>query len=187
MCVFLKSVNENIESLIKKAHMLAGLRNYEILNEETLEDHVNIFAQDSAGMKMLFQCIPSGETIGVKRIRVLRKKMEEEEIGKAVVVGGGKYSYVAKLTAEEAGIELIPSDFPSFNIFGHELVPKHEILSKEEAEELLKKLRVAPYQLPHIKYDDPAARSIGARPGDILKITRKESTAGVHTYYRYVV
>jgi len=183
----LKSANENIDSLNKKAHMLAGLRNYEILNEETLEDHVDIFAQDSAGIKILFQCIPSGETIGVKRIRVLRKKMEEEGIGKAVVVGGGKYSYVAKLTAEEAGIELIPSEFPSFNIFGHELVPKHEILSKEAAEELLKKFRVAPYQLPHIKYDDTAARSIGARPGDILKITRKESTAGEHIYYRYVV
>jgi len=183
----LESTTDHTETLKKKAYMLAELRKNKILEEKVLDDSIDIMTQDSEGTRILFQCIPGGKTIGVKIIRTLIKKIEETEIGKVVVVGGAKYSYVARSTAKKAGIELIPPDFPSFNIFEHELVPKHEILSQEEAEKLLDKLRAEPYQLPHIKSEDPAARSIGARPGDILRITRKESTAGEHTYYRYVV
>ncbi|MGP3668142.1 MAG: DNA-directed RNA polymerase subunit H [Candidatus Bathyarchaeota archaeon] len=73
-----------------------------------------------------------------------------------------------------------------FDIFEHELVPKHIILSKEEAEELLKKYRIKPSQLPKIKDTDPAAKALGAKPGDIIKIIRKSPTAGLAEYYRYV-
>ncbi|MGC9345340.1 MAG: DNA-directed RNA polymerase subunit H [Candidatus Bathyarchaeales archaeon] len=77
--------------------------------------------------------------------------------------------------------------FPSFDIFEHELVPKHEILTPKEREELLVQYRIQPYQLPQIKASDPAVKAIGARPGDILRIIRKSSTAGTHIAYRYVV
>lgn len=74
-----------------------------------------------------------------------------------------------------------------FDIFQHELVPKHIILSKEEAEELLKKYKIKPSQLPKIKDSDPAVKALGAKPGDIIKIIRKSPTAGLAEYYRYVV
>ncbi|MEM1587971.1 MAG: DNA-directed RNA polymerase subunit H [Candidatus Bathyarchaeia archaeon] len=74
-----------------------------------------------------------------------------------------------------------------FSVFDHELVPKHIILSKEEAEEVLKKYHIKPYQLPYIKKSDPAAKEIGAKPGDIIKIIRKSPTAGEAIAYRYVV
>ena len=75
----------------------------------------------------------------------------------------------------------------SFNVFDHILVPKHEILSKKEAEELLRKYRIKPYHLPKIKSSDPAVKALGAKPGDIIKITRKSPTAGEAVYYRFVV
>jgi len=74
-----------------------------------------------------------------------------------------------------------------FNIFNHTLVPKHEILSEEEAEELLKKYKIKPYHLPKIKDTDPAVKALGAKPGDIIKIIRKSPTAGEAVYYRFVV
>ena len=73
------------------------------------------------------------------------------------------------------------------DIFSHELVPKHILLSKEEAEKLLNELNIYPEQLPWIKKSDPAAVAIGAKPGDIIKIVRKSSTAGEVVIYRYVI
>jgi len=72
-------------------------------------------------------------------------------------------------------------------ILEHELVPKHEVLSPEEALKVLKKLGITPDKLPWIRASDPVARAIRAKPGDIVKITRKSPTAGETVVYRYVV
>ncbi len=70
---------------------------------------------------------------------------------------------------------------------GHVLVPEHRVLSKEEGEEVLRRYRVKPHQLPLIKSSDPVARAIGAKPGDIVEIKRESFTAGRALAYRYVV
>lgn len=74
-----------------------------------------------------------------------------------------------------------------FSVFDHDLVPKHSILTPEEAKALLEKYHIQPYQLPFITTDDPAAREINAKPGDIIKIARKSPTAGEAIAYRYVI
>ncbi len=78
-------------------------------------------------------------------------------------------------------------DKPTFNVLNHTLVPKHSVLELKEAKELLKKYRLKPYQLPYIKVSDPAAKALGAKSGDIIKIIRKSPTAGEALMYRYVV
>ncbi|ABL87882.1 DNA-directed RNA polymerase, subunit H [Pyrobaculum islandicum DSM 4184] len=60
-------------------------------------------------------------------------------------------------------------------------------IPKEEAKELLKQLRLKPWQLPWIRSSDPLAQSIGAKPGDVLKIVRESPTAGEFVVYRLVV
>ncbi|MCW3977024.1 MAG: DNA-directed RNA polymerase subunit H [Candidatus Bathyarchaeota archaeon] len=77
--------------------------------------------------------------------------------------------------------------FPSFNIFDHVLVPKHEIVKPDEREKLLHEYRVEPFQLPHLKASDPAVVAIGAKPGDIVRIIRDSPTAGKYVSYRHVV
>jgi len=75
-----------------------------------------------------------------------------------------------------------------FNILDHELVPKHEIISEKEREELIKKYGITSLkQLPRIFTSDPVVKAIGAKPGDIIKITRKSPTAGETVYYRVVI
>ena len=69
----------------------------------------------------------------------------------------------------------------------HIYVPKHEIMTKNDAEEVLKKFNCTPTQLPLIFVNDPAIVGLGVKPGDMIKITRKSGTAGVSFYYRYVV
>jgi DNA-directed RNA polymerase subunit H len=74
-----------------------------------------------------------------------------------------------------------------FDLFDHFLVPKHILLTEEEAKEVLEKYRIRPYQLPHIKATEPAARAVGAKRGSVIKIMRKSPTAGEAIAYRYVV
>jgi len=74
-----------------------------------------------------------------------------------------------------------------FDILGHELVPHHEIISDEEKRQLFEKYNLTPDQLPKILNTDPVSISIGAKPGQIVKIIRKSHTAKEAIAYRLVV
>ena len=69
----------------------------------------------------------------------------------------------------------------------HVYVPKHEIMSKKEAQKVLEQFNCKPTELPLIFVTDPAILGLGVKPGDMIRITRKSGTAGESTYYRYVV
>lgn len=69
----------------------------------------------------------------------------------------------------------------------HEFVPKHEAMAPEDAENILKTYKVCCDELPKIKIDDPAIKSLEANVGDIIRITRDSPTAGKSVYYRVVI
>lgn len=71
-------------------------------------------------------------------------------------------------------------------ILEHVLVPKHEILNKDEVKTILQKFGVTIDLLPRIKADDPVVKVIEAKRGDVIKITRASPTAGESVYYRVV-
>lgn len=73
-----------------------------------------------------------------------------------------------------------------FDILQHSNVPKHEILSDSEIEDIFAEVEYEIKQLPKIKSDDPVVKAIGAKKGDILKITRESQTAGTFITYRLV-
>ena len=69
----------------------------------------------------------------------------------------------------------------------HVDVPKHEIMVKKDAKEVLEKYHCKTTDLPLILVTDPAIIGLGVKPGDMIKIIRKSATAGESFYYRYVV
>lgn len=75
----------------------------------------------------------------------------------------------------------------SLNITKHKLVPKHEILSKTEKDEFLKKNKFKLHNLPRILISDPVIKFIYGVKGDVIKITRQSETTGKSLYYRVVV
>jgi len=74
-----------------------------------------------------------------------------------------------------------------FDILKHVLVPQHEILKEEEVEKLLKAYNISKENLPRILVDDPVVKAIGAKEGDVIKITRNSPTAGKSVVYRLVI
>jgi DNA-directed RNA polymerase subunit H len=171
----------------KKAEVLIHLRGYKDEKHKKNEDGtVAYLAKAKTGNVMLY-CVPGQGTIGIQYVNKLGKLMKDEGIDRALIITSGRYTQAAKVSARKKNIELIPRVFPPFNLFEHAMVPKHEILNDKEREELLKKFKVHTYQLPFIRVSDPAIKAIGAKPGNIVRITRNSPTAGKYDAYRFVV
>ncbi len=173
--------------LDRKVQVLLELRKYKLIAKDEGKEGTFLTVQNPKGKTYLLWVLTGIETIGIRYINLLSKKAESEGLDGGLIVSSGRYTYSARSNARKRGVELIPPNFPSFNIFEHYLVPRHEILMAEEKEEVLKRYRVQPYQLPLIRTSDPIANVIGAKPGDLIKITRKSPTAGEYISYRYVV
>lgn len=82
-----------------------------------------------------------------------------------------------------------------FGVFGlvkgevesrHILVPRHELLSKEDSERVLRELGVKSWQLPRIAQDDPCIQEFQPEIGQLVKVSRKSELVGEYTVYRYV-
>lgn len=179
------SAKQTIEE--RKAQILMRLRGYKLVKKREEKGGSSFLAKTAEGEPLLIFCWPTQGTVSVQVINSVKKAMKEEEADKGIIVSSGRFTQAAKTNASKRNIELIPRLFPSFNIFDHALVPKHEITSSEERERLLTEYRVQPYQLPKLKATDPGAKAIGAKPGDIVRITRDSPTAGKYVTYRYVI
>lgn len=136
--------------------------------------------------KYVMHCVIGQSTIGIAYVRDLKELVDREGAEKGILVGNGKYTYSAKSSSPNLKVELIPPTLPVFDIFMHELVPKAEIVTEEEKEELIEAYHAHPYQFPWIKTSDPISILLGAEPGDIIRITTESETAGISESYRYV-
>jgi DNA-directed RNA polymerase I, II, and III subunit RPABC1 len=74
-----------------------------------------------------------------------------------------------------------------YDITTHRRMAPHRIISKEELAALEKKYNITnpKKQLPWIDSEDPGAKWIGARSGDVIEIQRFSESAGNSTYHRY--
>ncbi len=183
------SVNNKMESVEeRKAEVLIKLRKYKLIKKEAFEGAIGYTIEIPEEKETaLVWCILDQATVGINAMNLLYKIMKEKEIDHAIVVTEGRYTHAVKQGAKKKKVELLPKSFPVFDIFEHALVPMHEILSEKEKKQLLAHYKVQPYQMPQVTSNDPAVKVIGAKPGDVLRITRKSSTAGEHVTYRYVI
>jgi DNA-directed RNA polymerase subunit H len=185
----LEKLKEEIE---RKIDLLCKLRKYNIKSsekKENLKDYIATDHEDEKAIliRAIYKTRLSSGVIGVNILRKTAKNIIDKEYKRGILIGKG-FSVSAKKEARSRNIEAVSlKQIPTFNIFNHDLVPKHEILPEKEAKQILEKYHVHPNQLPRIRTLDPAVFLIGAKKGDIIKITRESPTAGIHVTYRYVV
>lgn len=181
----------------RRAKLIIKYRGLEVEDVEREGNRIYYYLR-KGDERYVILCILGEKTIGVSYIRELREKVEELGAVRGILIGGGHYTYSARSEVEKLNeeaeregrgriIELIPPSLPAFDVFKHELVPMHEILSEEERKAVLERYHVKPYQLPWIKADDPIVIILGAEPGDIIRIRSRSETAGEYISYRYVV
>ena len=170
----------------RRAALIIKYRKIKVDSVEKDEDRI-VYRMSRGDEKYIMHVLLGKKTIGIAYIRELRDKVNEEEATGGLVVGDGKYTYSARSSAPEMRIELIPPTLPTFDIFEHDLVPLHEVVSPEEKKELSEKYHAEPFQFPWIKSVVPISIILGAKPGDVVRITQKSETAGKYETYRYVV
>jgi len=73
------------------------------------------------------------------------------------------------------------------NVLAHTMVPDHQIMNEEEEAGLLSLYNITSEQLPKMYHDDPAVKTIGAKPGDVVRTILDSHTAGRAESYRLVV
>jgi DNA-directed RNA polymerase subunit H (RpoH/RPB5) len=73
------------------------------------------------------------------------------------------------------------------DIAKYHLVPKHILLSKEQAEQVMDEYKLKKKDMGRIFIDDPMVRYLYAKKDDIIQIIRPSVYAGYSTYYRLVV
>jgi len=69
----------------------------------------------------------------------------------------------------------------------HHLVPKHILMTKEDATQLMEEYKIKKKDMGRIYMDDPMARYLYAQKDDIIQIIRETINSGYSTYYRLVV
>jgi len=77
-------------------------------------------------------------------------------------------------------------------VLEHQLVPEHRLVAEEEANRVLKSLKITRDQLPKIRKSDPVIQVLEKIEGPIgegriIRVTRMSTTAGVSEAYRLVI
>merc|ERR1712158_134408 len=139
----------------------------------------------------MFVFFPDDIKIGIKTIRTYCKRMQEENITRAIIVVQAGMTPSAKQSLVDMAPKYILEQFLEaellINITEHDLVPEHVVMTPEEKRELLIKYKLKENQLMRIQAGDPVARYYGLKRGQVVKIIRSSDTAGRYISCRLVV
>jgi len=154
----------------------------EIVRSKWLQETVKILVFFIEGEK-------EKSAIGVKTIRGFCERIKQDGIQNSILILHGKLTTHAKqaidsINSFEDKIEYFSETELIINITEHKLVPKHEIISDEEAKSLFLRYSIRENQLPRINKKDPIARYFGIQKNKIMKIIRMSETAGRYVTYR---
>jgi DNA-directed RNA polymerase subunit H (RpoH/RPB5) len=98
------------------------------------------------------------KVIGVAVVRELVKAMEESQAHEGMLVGGSRVTPASKKLSREMRVELVEGGYSSFDLFGHNLVPKHIVADEDEIKLVLDHYGITRSQLPRIYRTDAAVK-----------------------------
>ena len=87
------------------------------------------------------------------------------------------------------GIQFFQIQELQYDLMAHRMYMPHRILNEDEKTAIFNQYKISEpeNQLPWIDSQDPPIKWIGAKPGDVIEVTRHSDSAGRSLYYRFVV
>lgn len=172
------NLKENIDSLTSK--VLDSLV-YSI----KLDNHQD--PEDKASKNMHIKLIPQKIT-AINKASGISDFLKTYKTDKKIVIVtsvGTKARQFVK--ANYKNTEIFTEEEMMINLVDNELIPKHEVLEKEEVEKFYKIYHLKKRMMPKIFTNDPVARYYNMKPNDIVRITRPSETSGDIIFYRLVI
>lgn len=121
-----------------------------------------------------------------------KKYLSEKEIKHVIIITKEKLSSTNHKSFDnhpETDFEFFIIKELLFNISKNNYVPLHEIVRDPKLiEDIISKHKIkTKTQLPLIDKNDPMARYLHAKPGDIIRVTRNSISSGIAYIYRYCI
>lgn len=167
---------------------------YQDFSNRLEENQINIVAlHQSSNLKGIYvHYILETKTFSKKDLLNLKHFIDEnyptKEMTVIIITQDKPTPQIAKelLNDEFKLYEVFLTKMLMFNITHHELVPKHIVLTEEEAKKVLDYFDSMKSQLPKLLPTDPVAKYYGMKSGTICKIIRNSQMTGESIYYRIV-
>jgi len=146
-----------------------------------------VFHLDDAGAsyRLVYDLSPRFKLSAVRKLLDVAPEVATQVI---LVVSAPTPAATRSLKELQLAAEVQMFDIKSlqFNVSRHDFVPHHEPIRDEaEIEAVVRRYSLkSRVQLPLIFSSDPMARYLGLRPGQLVRITRRSPSAGVHVLYR---
>lgn len=123
------------------------------------------------------------------KVSDIKKYIDDVDFALIIVIVREKISSTnLKSLSEYDNIQVFELKELMVNISKHALVPKHELIGSDQEpiiQAIIAKHNVkSRFQLPIILKNDPMARYLNAKTGNIIKIVRYSPTSGEHIIYR---
>jgi DNA-directed RNA polymerase subunit H (RpoH/RPB5) len=123
----------------------------------------------------------------IKKSEDIEKFLDSFEADKKIFVILSGSTKIEKQLLEYNNTEVFNDVDLMVNIVENNLVPKHILLSDEEAKNILIEYKINKENLPRILSGDRIAKYYNIKPGQIVKIIRPSITAGEEILYRVCV
>jgi DNA-directed RNA polymerase I, II, and III subunit RPABC1 len=162
--------------------------------EEQQLTHMHFIVTKPSGDKLcvFFANNTLRSNLGIAPIRLYVSFMRDRQCDYALLVIYGTLtspavSMLRELEGQRVYLTAFNENELMVDIYEHEKVPRHEVLTVAEKAALLASLHITAKQLPEMQRHDPMARYLGLKVGDVVRIRRVSPTVGFDVYHRIVV
>lgn len=170
---------------------------FKMLRERKLIDNIEDFIKNVTLSGTIFKVDTKNGTYDIKiynnQLTSLNKAPEIDDFlsssdnHKILVVTAINNKTKQLILSKYSNVEVFLERTLMINLIDHIMIPKHEVLTDEEAYKLLTEYDIKKKKLPKILLNDPVAEYYNMKVGQICRIIRSSETAGLGVAYRVVV
>jgi DNA-directed RNA polymerase I, II, and III subunit RPABC1 len=193
-----KSINIIHDTVLTNCIKMVYNRKLIDIDQDSLQNYIdNILSKKSDDLvyelgvyqdqKIMCKIIPFS-IIAVEKSYKLVDFLKENKKNIKIIIVKDIHTRVTKYVYENnKNVDIFLEKELMINLIDHSLVPKHILLTQEQANLVLETYLLKKRQIPKILASDPVSRYYGVSPGDMFKIIRPSDKSGASVYYRLVV